>query len=116
MAGIIDAELPTYNVNEIRSLRDVKRIFPDGYEAKNNWLFLSMQGEHGTHLTIEDVEDKIHSQDQSDKYWITVLVVQPRLCNLFYGEIQVGLKDLPFLRRVVKNTLEVIPKTQKGNT
>lgn len=115
MAGIIDTGFPTYQINEIRSIRDIKRIFEDGYEAKNNWFFCSTQGAHGTHKTLDDVEDLLHEKD-IDKHWITVLVVQPRLCNMFYGDIQVGNKDIPFLRQLVKNTLDVIPKTQRGNT
>lgn len=115
MAGIIDTGFPTYQINEIRSIRDIKRIFEDGYETKNNWFFCSTQGAHGTHKTLDDVEDLLHEKD-IDKHWITVLVVQPRLCNMFYGDIQVGNKDIPFLRQLVKNTLDVIPKTQRGNT
>jgi len=116
LAGIIDTGIPVYETEEIRSLRDIKRIFVDGYEHKNNWFFCSTQGEHGTHLTLDDVEEKLYSKDEKGKYWITVLVIQPRLCNLYYGDIQVSLKDIPFLRQLVKNTLEVIPKTQRGNT
>jgi hypothetical protein len=115
MAGIIDTGLPTLQIDEIRSIRQLKNFFPADYDQKNNWLFCSTQGEHGTHLTIDDVEDMIHNQEDG-KYWLTVLVVQPRLCNLYYGDIKVSLKDLPFLRQIVKNTLAAIPQTQRGNT
>jgi len=115
MAGIIGVYDETYSVSEIRSIRDIKKIFPDGYEAKNNWFFLSTQGAHGKHDTLDEIEDLMHSKDIK-KYWITCLIVQPRLCNLYYGYVQVNLKDIPFLRQLVKNTLEVIPKTQRGNT
>jgi hypothetical protein len=116
MAGIIDVfdKDEIYQVEEIRSIRDIKRLFPDDYEPRNNWLFCSTQGAHGTRKTIEDVEDILHRED-GGKYWITVLVIQPRLCNLFYGDISVAQKDLPLLRKLVRNTLDVIPKTQRGN-
>jgi hypothetical protein len=117
MTGIIDVydTEEIYQVKEIRSLREFKNLFPEGYEARNNWVFLSTQGAHGTRQTLDDVEDIITDKNV-DKHWITVLVVQPRLCNMFYGDIQVGNKDIPFLRQLVKNTLDVIPKTQRGNT
>jgi len=116
MAGILDI-MPYCQIEELRSMRDIKRLFPEDYDIKNNWFFASLSGIHGTHLTIEEVEDKLHHGDNPpNKYWLTMLVIQPRLCNLYYGEIQVSLKDLPMLRQLVKNTLEVIPKTQKGNT
>jgi len=116
MAGIIDAGYQHYEIGEIRSIRQVKKLFPEGYEHKNNWIFLSTQGVHGTHETLKEVEEELETKDEIDSYPITILIVQPRLCNLYYGFIPVKLKDLPYLRQLVKNTLEVIPQTQKGNT
>jgi hypothetical protein len=115
MAGITDI-YSHYEIKEIRSLRKIKELFPEGYETKNNWLFCSMQGVHGTHFTLDEIENILENAEEIDKYWITVLIVQPRLCNLFYGEIPVRLKEIPYLRSLVKNTIEVIPSTQKGNT
>lgn len=113
MAGIIGI-YPHYVVDEIRTLRQVFDLFREGYEAKNNWLFLSTQGTHGTHLTLDELEEEFASGDK-DRLYVTILIVQPRLCNLLYGDVLVAKKDIPRLREIVRKTLKAIPPTQKGN-
>ena len=113
MAGILDVYEP-YQLREIRSMKEIREIFPEGYEHKNNWLFVATQGLHGTHETLDSMQEDFLKYD-FDKAWVTVLVIQPRLCNLFYGHISIKEKDIPFLKQIVKNTIEVIPSTQARN-
>lgn len=111
----------SYEVQEIRSMRDVKESFPNGVADHLNWLFCSTAGRHGTYKTLDEVESIIRGQDEktrpfdNGKYTATVMIVHPRLCIVKYGEIQVGLSDLTFLRRLVRTTLEEVTKSQEGN-
>lgn len=119
MTGIYGV-YPDRIVDEIRSVKEVKSIFHEGYDPRLNWLFLSTQGNHGTYLTLDDIEEIIAGTSTkagpvNGKFWITVCIVMPRLSNLLYGEILVGPNDIDFLRDIVRNTLEAIPMTQQGN-
>lgn len=114
-------EWPAYEVQEIRTMRDVREIFPTGMADNLNWIFCSTAGRHGSHKTLDQVEAIIRGQDpitrplDNGKYTVTVLIIHPRLCIIKYGEIQVNLTDIKFLRDLVASSLEHIVKSQEGN-
>lgn len=118
--GIIDI-MPYNRVDEITSLQELKELFPEGYDHQLNWLFCSTGGAHGTEYTLDELQEVIygsaerHRAVKGKKFWITILVIQPRLCNLLYGDILIGEGDIPFLRGLVKNTLEAVKASQEGN-
>lgn len=112
--------MPYNTVAEITSIQDLRDIFPDDYDPQVNWLFCSTSGQHGTYTTLNEVMDIIKGVGKiapfkGKKSWVTVLVVQPRLCNLRYGDILVGESDIPWLRTLVRNTLDAVKKSQEGN-
>lgn len=111
----------SYEVQEIRSMRDVKESFPTGSADKLNWIFCSTAGRHGSYKTLDEIETIIRGKDEgtaafeNGKYTVTVMIVHPRLCIVKYGEIQVGLSDVALLRRLVASTLEEVVASQEGN-
>lgn len=110
-----------YEIQEIRSMRDVKESFPGGKADRLNWIFCSTAGRHGSYKTLDEIENIIRGKDEktrpfdNGKYTATILIVHPRLCIMKYGEIQVGLSDISLLRRLIASSLEEISKSQEGN-
>ena len=112
----------TYEFIELRSMREIRTIFPDGEADERNWLFVATGGYHGTHRglneaekVLRDAEDRYSNTMENGKTFVTVLVVHPRLCVLKYGEIQVNLEELKFLRKLVQSSIESIKKSQEDN-
>src|SRR6476619_1308052 len=99
-----------YNTLEIRSMQEIYNIFPNGVANKLNWLFLSTSGVHGSYNTIEDAEYILRGEDTEEeplpngRTLITVLIVKPRECVLLWGEVQVNMDDLNYLRKLVRST------------
>lgn len=110
-----------YNTIEIRSIQEIKELFPNGVANELNWLLCSTSGIHGSYTSIEDAEYVIRGENPkvqpllNGKTYITVLIIQPRLCVLKWGEVQVGMEDLNYLRKLVRSSLEFIEKSQEEN-
>jgi hypothetical protein len=113
----------TSRINNIQELRD---IFVDGVDYELNWLFLSTSGVHGTYQDLKDIERAIllgticpdpETCECADcaTMAITVLVVQPRRCNLMYGHIDILREDIPWLKEVVKKTIKGVLRSQADN-
>ena len=106
---------PHYEVKHgIRSIADMKDYFPDGKATPLNWCFLSTSGVHGSYATL----DGIHEPEEGEKPFrhITVLIVQPRLVVMNYGNIDVeNDEDEQWLRGLVRSTIEAVKKSQEGN-
>lgn len=112
----------TYDFIELRSMREVKAIFPSGQADERNWLFVATGGYHGTHRGLNEAEKVLRGDPEAysgtmenGKTFVTVLIVHPRLCVIKYGEIQVNLEELKLLRNLVKSTIEAIQKSQEAN-
>lgn len=111
---------PHYKVSEIKSIKDIKSIFPDGKANVLNWFFASTSGIHGSGATLDDIEKYFgwngeEPLEVEDNY-LTVLVVQPRLCVLRYGAFEIQPEDLEYLRELVRSTLSAVRQSQLGNT
>jgi hypothetical protein len=102
--------LPHYKLYPISSVHDVREIFPDGKADLMNWFFLSTSGVHGSYATLDD----LYTGDYGGS--ITMLVVQPRLVVVRYGEVEVEKDDIPFLRGLVTSTIQAVAQSQEGNT
>ena len=102
-----------YNTFELRDadagLLFLKQLFPDGKANDLNFVLFSTSGIHGSYIRLEEIEDGLrmypdgppNEDDAYDNGWmgntVTVLVVQPRLATLTFGEARVTLADLPYL-------------------
>ena len=123
--NLIDASgnsAPTahYHVfDALKTIEDLKTIFPDGKADDLNWVFLSTSGIHGSYITLDDLEkdsDCAECIDDEGNTHITILVLHPRMCCIKFGEMKINLKnDSQYLRGLVKSTVEEITKFAEGN-
>lgn len=70
--------------SEIKSMDDLRAIFPTGKAGEMNWCLLSTSGVHGDYQTLDEagrVEDDGYVLPQE----VTVLVIQPRLVCMRCG-------------------------------
>lgn len=118
---MVELKWPTYRGEELRTVKELREIFPDGIANEYNWVFCSQQCFHGDSTTLDEVEEiilggkKAKARPIDGKWSITVLVVCPRTTCLKYGYIEIGIDDVEFMRSLVRTTLELLPITQKGN-
>jgi hypothetical protein len=106
---------PHYEVKQtIKTMANLRSFFPDGKANELNWCFLSTSGVHGTYATL----DGMHEPEDGEEPFrhITVLVVQPRLVVMRYGNIDVETdEDERWLRELVNSTIVAVKKSQEGN-
>lgn len=117
---MVELGWPVYEFQEIRSIREIREIFPNGIADQYNWIFLSQKCFHGTGEKLDEIERILLGQGKAKpidgKYWsITVLIICPRTTVVKWGFIDITIDDVEYLRGLVRSTLEIIPETQKGN-
>jgi hypothetical protein len=104
-----------YTVRRLHTMADLRRTLPaTGQADARNWGFLSTSGVHGSYATLDEIEAQIAERDTPPT--ITVLVLKPRTCTLLYGDIEISLADIPYLRELVRTTLHQVTLSQAGNT
>lgn len=102
-------------------MQEIRELFPNGIADELNWLFVGTSGVHGSYNKIDDVEYILRGEDPEEeplpngRALITVLIVHPRRCVLRWGEVQVNMEDLNYLRKLVRSTIENIQFSQGGN-
>jgi hypothetical protein len=111
-----------YNNFEIkhgRGLDVLRSWFPDGEANDMNFVLFSTLGVHGSYTTIEEVEGGLRKYGDEPEFdqesWpddyhgkeITVLIVQPRICAMRWGNIEVALADLDFLKKLRASSWKV---------
>ena len=101
-------------VNAMAALRE---FFPDGKADEMNFALFSTSGVHGHYGTIEDCEPWIGRPDpteDSDEYAnrdVTFVIVQPRLCTIRYGNVEVKTKDdIKFLKKLRASSWKAVAK------
>lgn len=114
---------PHYNVEEIKSMREVREIFnqcPNKTADRNNWLFIGTGGFHGSKESLDDLEEIIlgarkHKPLPGGKWGVTILILQTLTCRLRYGHIDVDLDEIDYLRGLCRATLKEIYESQSGS-
>lgn len=99
---------PAYEVVKIdpeKGVETLRALFPDGMANDLNQCLFSTSGTHGSYLTIEDVEASLET---SEPERLTVLVIQPRIVRMIYGEITVAEEDIPFLVKLRQSSRDVL--------
>lgn len=105
-----------YQTFEIRSMAAVRHLFTLPVDFTLNWLFCSTSGVHGSYLSIDSLERHWDDPEEIEPpHTITVLIVQPRTCRLYFGTIEVERADLPWLRETVGRTLQGVIASQLEN-
>lgn len=107
--GVLEVQ-PHYSLQKVSSIEDLKRLFPDGEANDLNFVLFSTSGVHGSYVTIEDIEASLEKygpdlpEGDTPDDWVnndlTVVVVQPRICCLRYGNVAVTLNDMEYLKRL----------------
>ncbi len=117
---------PHYEVfDSIKTIEDIKIIFPKGEADDINLFIASTSGVHGTYRTLDDIQ-RYHTDPikyrldegiESEEYFpeLTVLVIHPRLVCLRYGNIEVNPDDIPYLRKLINSSIKEMADSQKGN-
>lgn len=98
-----------------RGMEALRQLFPTGEADELNLCLFSTSGVHGSYSKIEDVEKTLREnlpQDHDDFCdELTVLVIQPRIVCLRYGNISgVTLEDVAWLKRLRESSAEQFSK------
>jgi len=98
----------------------LRRIFPDDEANYLNFVLFSTSGVHGSYITIEEIErgmlkygeDYVPDDDWPDDWngrELTILLVQPRVVCLRYGNVLVeSMDDINWLKRLRKSSFDAI--------
>lgn len=111
---------PFYEISRITSINQLKSIFPAGLADPRNWCVFSTSGVHGSYTKLDEIENSIRNNlnESHPDYCppeLTCLVIKPRTVVMQYGEIEIKIDDIPFLRSLVRSSLQMIAKSQEGN-
>lgn len=102
------------NIESIKTIDDLKLIFPDANADEMNWCVFSTGGVHGDNSTLDELETDLDEQYEYPPS-LNVLVIRPRMVSILYGYIPITKEDIPYLRKLVNSSLESIKTSQKGN-
>lgn len=105
---------------EISTMKEVRKSFESGYDRDLNWLFVGVSPLYGSRLNLDQIEEILadeseYSDSVNGRYFATVLIIHPRVPVVKYGDIQVSLEDVEWLRGIVRTTLEAINESQERN-
>jgi hypothetical protein len=116
-----------YNLFHITAgIESLKCIFPDGKANEMNFALFSTSGVHGSYTTIEQIENSLtkyadykpkEDEDWPDDYRdteLTIQIVQPRICCLRYGTMEVTLADIPYLKKLRETSWEAMQTIGRG--
>lgn len=110
---------PCQEVIRLKTMADLRAIFPTPSSVDYmNFVLFSTSGIHGSYTTIEDAERVLRdgrtpetegyfNEDDPDcleSYRLTVLVVQPRCVTMRFGDIDVTLDDIDYLKELRQNS------------
>lgn len=90
----------------------LKAFFPEGEADEMNFVLFSTSGVHGTYTTIEDIEEslKLPIDDENRYTELTIEIIQPRICCLRYGTMDVRSEDIPFLKKLRQSSWDAVQK------
>ena len=81
----------------------LKRYFPKGEATIYNFVLFSTSGVHGSHMTIENVEDGTAYGE------LTFLIIQPMNVEMIYGNLyDIKKSDIPFLKKLRESSKKVV--------
>jgi hypothetical protein len=113
-----------YTVRSIKTMDEVRQFWGDDpHPSEDNWMLGSTSGVHGSYITLDRVEECLRrtcdcfedSTTQHRQVTFTVLICQPRLVKMVYGDVPVTLDDLPYLSLIIRRSLTAILASQDGN-
>src|SRR5687767_9563638 len=114
-----------YTIQTIKTIDQLKGIFPEPEANFMNFVLFSTSGVHGSYCTLEEVEAGLKEypdfDEDSDEDWpdgyrgnqVTILVVHPRIVCLKYGNIKVSLEDMPYLKALRESSWKAVQEIGK---
>lgn len=94
----------------------LREMFPDGQANELNFVLFSTSGVHGSYTTIEEIESSLRAYGSDPEFLtdeseagvpddyvppsLTVTVYHPRIIGVGYGNVDVTLDDIEFLKRL----------------
>lgn len=98
------------NISKIKTIDDLKEIYPKGVANDLNMVMFSTSGVHGTYSSIEDLETAIKTNDPEyeGNYKLTVLSIHPRIVSMQYGHIEITLDDIDYLKKLRASSNEFL--------
>lgn len=104
-------EMPTHYKNiEIKSIDQLRSLFPEGQANYLNFVLFSTDGIHGSNDTIEDCENAF-SEGEKDVN-LTVLVIRPRIVSMVYGHVKIDFNDISYLKKLRESSFKVLNEFQ----
>jgi hypothetical protein len=121
-----------YNIWKISSggVAGLRQLFRDGKADDMNFVLFSTSGVHGTYTTIEQIEHtltkygpdpeflKDENEERIPDDWhgtsLTVTVYHPRIIGVGYGNVEVTLEDIPFLKQLRQSSWDAVQTIGKG--
>lgn len=114
-----------YNIWHLsRDVADLRKMFPDATANEMNFALFSTSGVHGSYTTIEEIEDSLKKygtspdflNDESEESvpddWcgndLTVAVYHPRIIGIGYGNVEVKLEDVEFLKALRESSWKAV--------
>lgn len=88
---------PHYSILKLKGMAELRQLFPEGEADSMNFALFSTSGVHGSYATIEEVSKSLRPGKEAT---LTVVVVQPRIVCMRYGDISVTSADIPYLRKL----------------
>ena len=114
-----------YNIWGIseRGVDGLRLIFPDGEANEMNFVLFSTSGVHGSYTAIEEIEEGLKKYGDSPDFlqdedaeipddWhgtsLTVTVYHPRIIGIGYGNVEVKLEDIPYLKKLRESSWKAV--------
>ena len=121
--SVSSSDIAHHNIfrGDMITVADLKEIFPDGEADRMNFVLFSTSGVHGSYSTIEDIEASLEKygilnegdEGLPDDYYgnqLTFLIVHPRIVSIKYGQVEVEISDMPFLKNLRKSSIEAVSR------
>lgn len=115
-----------YNIWNISGggMAGLREMFPDGDANELNFVLFSTSGVHGTYTTIEEIEQSLMEYGQRPAFlsdgdegeipddWhgtsLTVTIYHPRIIGVGYGNVEVSIEDIPFLKKLRESSWQAV--------
>lgn len=105
-----------YKIYQIKSIDEVKRLFPFPEASQDKWLFLSVGGQSGNGISLEALMQMYMSGDTyGDQKRVSLLILLPASMTMYHGYISVPATDIPYLKSLVRSTMASVQRSQQGN-
>jgi hypothetical protein len=131
--SITDKEGGHYNIYRFRSdvpdaaMRELREWFGQSPPNELNFVLFSTSGVHGSYATLEEIETSVTKygwNEPDGEIWpddyaspeVTVLIVQPRIVSMTYGNVTIRSQDdLEFLKRLRQQSWDAVALVGKEN-